>query len=246
MTKHTYPRTYLRKRSYHVIDDFSQLGHCFLVRYSDPTRPYHTLDEFKEKLKYHFGASQILTGISTILLCRLQKKHLRHQIATPKRNSTEPVDIRRGEYFNDCTGIPLHPIHEDLRYNKAVKFFGIRIKDVVRDSIDVEIKAKDDNNNTIIIRTDELRFQVQHTPKRSNFWHCDIVLSGKDGLTGETFDPTTLTREELDSSNKVTKKTVALMALIQDQICHDDGIKRKSIPWETYSEVPICRKGKKQ
>lgn len=246
MTKHTYPKTYLRKGCYHIINDFTQLGRCFLVRYSDPSRPYQTLDEFREKLRYHLGASQILTGISTILLCRLQKKHLYHQIITPKRNSTEPIDIRRGKYFDECVGIPLNPFYDDLKFSKTVRFFGIRIKDVVRDGIDVEIKAKDAHNNTVIKRTDELRFQVRHTPKRCNFWHCDIVLSGKDGLTGDIFDPTTLTREELDSSNKVTKKTVALMALLKDHICHDDEIKRKPIKWEAFSDEPIGRKDKKR
>lgn len=246
MTKHTYPKTYLRKTSYHVINDFSKLGHCFLVRFSDPGRPYQTIDEFREKLKYHFGASQILTGISTILLCRLKKKHLCHQIITPKRNSTEPIDVRRRMYFDDCVGVPLRPIHNDLKYRRSIKYFGIRIKDVVKDSIDVEIKSKDEHNNTVIKRTDILKFQVQHTPKRSNFWHCDIVLSGKDWLSGEEFDPSTLTREELDSTNKVTKKTVALIAMLQDQICHGDSIKRKLIAWSSFSDVPIGRKEKKR
>ena len=59
------------------------------------------------------------------------------------------------------------------------------------------------------------------------------------------FNLTTLTREELDSSNKVTKKTVALMSLLQDQICFDEEIKRKPIAWETLSDTPIGRKEKK-
>lgn len=246
MTKHIYPRTYLRKKGYHVIKELSQWENCFLVRYSDPGRTYHTVDEFNEKLKYHFGASQILTGISTVLLCRLQKKHLRHQIVAPQRNSSEPIDIRREEYFKDCTGTPICPVSEDQKYKRGIKYFGIRIRDVVKDSIDVEIKAKDDKNHTVIKRIDVLQFQVQHTPKRSNFWHCDIVLSGKDGLTGEHFYIKDLTREELDSSNKVTKKTVALIALLQDRICHDEEIKRKSLSWKAFSDVPIGRRDKKR
>lgn len=246
MTKHTYPKTYLRKACYRVITDFTKLGHCFLVRFSDVTRPYTTIEEFKEKLNYHFGTSQILTGISTILLCRLKKRHLWHQIIKPRRNSIEPIDVRRGKYFEDCNDISLCPIHEDLYYDCNVQYFGVRIKDVVKNTVDLEIKVRDKHGNSVTVQTDVLKFGVVHTPKRSDFWHCDIVLTGIDGNTGGQFVVNELNRPELDSKGKVSKKTAALIALLEDSICLRDGIKTKQMDWSAFSTIPIGRKAKKE
>lgn len=245
MTKHTYPKTYLRKACYRVITDFTKLGHCFLVRFSDATREYTTIEEFKEKLTYHFGTSQILTGISTILLCRLDKRHLWHQIIKPRRNSIEPIDVRREKYFDNCTGVSLCPIHEDLYYDRNVKYFGVKIKDVISHTVDLEIKTRDKHGNSITVQTDVLKLDVIHTPKRSDFWHCDIVLTGKDGKTGGKFVVCEPNRPELDSKGKVAKKTAALIALLEDSICLEDNIKTKKIGWEAFSTVPIGRKAKK-
>jgi len=246
MTKHTYPKTYLRKACYRVISDFTKLGHCFLVRFSDVSRPYTNIDEFKEKMAYHFGTSQVLTGISTILLCRLNKRHLWHQIVKPKRNSIEPIDVRRGRYFDDCTGVSLCPIYEDLYYNRSVQFFGVKIKDVISHTVDLEIKARDKHGHSIKVQTDELKLDVVHTPKRSDFWHCDIVLSGKDGKTGEYYVVNEPNHPELDSKGKVAKKTAALIALLEDSICLGDNITTKKVDWKAFSTVPIGRKAKKQ
>lgn len=242
MTKHTYPKSFLRKKCYHVITDIKRIENCFLIRFSDTSRPYQTVDEFKEKLKYHFGASQILTGISTILLCRLHKHHLKHQVITPKRNSAEDIDVRRSRYFENCTGNPICPIHDDLRYRHGIKYFGIKIKDVISKPLDIEIRDKQKN---VLIRTDILQFEVRHTPKRSDFWHCDIVLTGIDGSTHQPFDPTRLDRPEMDSTGKISKKAAAIIAMLEDSICHDEDIKRKKVPWDVFSDVPIGRKAKK-
>lgn len=246
MTRHTYPKTYLRKACYRVITDVANLDHCFLVRFSDASRPYTSPEEFKEKLNYHFGASQILSGISTVLLCRLQKKHLCHQIVKPVRNRNESIDVRRGRYFDNCTGTPLCPIYEDLYYVRKIQYFGIKVYDVINRTLDLEIKSRDKHGDSVTVRTDVLKFCVVHTPKRSNFWHCDIVLTGTDGHSGEQFVVNDLTREELDSKGKVAKKTAALIALLEDSICFGDNIKTKSVDWTTYSSKPIGRKAKKQ
>lgn len=243
MTRHTYPKTFLRKRKYHVITNFKGIGNCFLLRYSDANYPYYTIEELRGRLDKHLGASQIMTGISTILLCRLKKKHLHHLIIKPVRNSTDEIDIRRGGYFKDCTGIPLCPMQEDLYYSTKVKYFGVKIADVVRNPVYVEIKDK--NKKDVTIRTDELRFEVRHSPNRSNFWHCDIVMRGKDGDTGEVFDPTLLNREGLDSKNKVMKKATALISLFENEIRLSEDVERKTIPWHLYSDLPIGRKAKK-
>ena len=243
MTKHTYPGNFLRKRYYKVIRDFNLLGHCYLARYSDNNYPYINFEDFKQKLKYHFGASQIMTGISTNLLGRLKKYHLRHHVITPRRDSTEDKDLRRAEYFKDCNGTALRPIHEDLKYIRDTKFFGIRIRDVVETTVDVVIKGE--NNREI--RTDKVGFGVNHTPKRCNFWHCDIVLKGTRGDNGALFNPVDLTHEKLNTASQVRKIAASLISLIEDNICIDYyGIGNKIVPWQQFSDKPIGKKVRKR
>lgn len=243
MTGHTYPGRFLRRKYYKVIDDFTQIEHCYLLRYSDTNYPYGDMDEFKKKLKYHIGTSQIMTGISTNMIGRLRKHHLRHRVITPHRDSNEDIDIRRGEYFKPCNGIPLRPLHEDLRYVKETKYFGIKIGDIVKTI--VEIDVRDQNNK--YIRTDKVKLSVCHTPKRCNFWHCDIILEGKRGDTGAIFNPTDLTHEKINSSSQVRKVAASLISLIEDQICIDnDQIKAKVIPWTLFSEKPIGKKSRRE
>ena len=243
MTKHTYPGRFLRRRYYKVIDDFTQIEHCYLLRYSDTNYPYGNLDEFKQKLKYHFGTSQIMTGISTNMIGRLHKHHLRHRVITPKRDSTEEDDIRRSEYFKQCNGIPLRPLHEDLRYVKESQYFGIKIGDIVKATVEIDIK---DQKNKYL-RTDIVKLSVSHTPKRCNFWHCDIVLEGKRGDSGAIFNPADLTHEKINSASQVRKVAASLISLIEDQICVDnDQIKAKVIPWVLYSKKPIGKRSRKE
>lgn len=243
MTKHTYPGRFLRRKYFKVIDDFTQIKHCYLLRYSDMKYPYGNLDEFKQKLKYHIGTSQIMTGISTNMIGRLRKHHLSHRVMPPKRDSTEDIDIRRNEYFKSCNGIPLRPLHEDLRYVKESKYFGIKIGDIVKTSVEIDIRDK----NNKLIRTDIVKLSVSHTPKRCNFWHCDIVLEGERGDTGAVFNPVDLTHEKINSASQVRKVAASLLSMIEDQICVDnDHIKAKVIPWTLYSKKPIGKKSRKE
>ena len=96
MTKHTYPGNFLRKRYYKVIRDFNLLGHCYLARYSDNNYPYINFEDFKQKLKYHFGASQIMTGISTNLLGRL-KKYITEKAKSPGKHVEKCKRMDRGQ-----------------------------------------------------------------------------------------------------------------------------------------------------
>ncbi len=115
-------------------------------------------------IKQVFQSKEFITGISTYLLSTQYKKRDSHWRFAQKEY---------GDYWDGKKDsiMPRKKVSA-YRWENKQECIGINIDNLCR----VRLDRNGINLEGLPDRTKELRFVINHTPTRGNFWHCDIFL----------------------------------------------------------------------
>lgn len=222
-----YPNHLLPKSNYKYIRLDAWMNQMFVIRFTEDGNELASQTELVENIHSHFKSSRWFNGISVCLLGPYRKNDVRYQL---KRY----VVKRFSKTWKQ--GSRVKPPKNKHLFCADRGYLGIKIADVNAVKFDFDCEYKDGNNKKR--RKDTCYLKIEHSPTKSLFWHFNIWLCSKNGITGITFT-NEVGIDALPSKNNFGRRADAAVDILRNYVLMPDKLKEIQLPQNYYVNQTI-------
>lgn len=220
----SYPRHIVGRPNYEPIDVIgflSQRG-FYVGRTTSMSKDQFSLESIKESFKSgsEIKDSTIKNGISVNLLSVYKKKDMKFLAIEDKENPRFHVPLELGK-------IGVRPMAGEYTFDVSKQYYGFKIASLKTLEIETTYKAKG------ISPTNKIRFDIEHSPTMSNFWHFNIVLWGQDAYLGSWIK---LQCPDIISNGTFKKLAYAIFPVLAEKILLPKNMRAKKLNKKYYSK----------
>lgn len=228
----SYPKRIIGKKSFTKIEAIGTLvqrGFYVGRTVTHPIIPFK-LDSVQDSFKSgrEVKDSTIKNGISVNLLSVYKKKDMKFSPIEDRNNPRFHIPFQFGKIGNRL-------MVGEYSFDRSKQYYGFEVSSLRALEIDFTYKANG------IIPTSKIRFNIEHSPTMSNFWHFNIFLWGQDSNTKEW-----MKLESPIVSNSTFKKIAcAIYPFLAEKIVMPKGLRVKKLNKKYYTSKFVQKRRNK-